>query len=185
MIAFFPVIALGYLRKKSIKKQFLFAVGVGLLVLSTWSRASIAVFGVEVVALALLLHRKLLKKWLRLLITLGMLGIGGLAVFGQKFFAREHSNTGHLVLMVEGRKLAQERLITGRGAGYAGPASHQLCATKEKVDIFATEISHPDPRCETIRKVNLQHQISTYGYNPENQYLQIIMEYGLIGLLFW
>lgn len=27
--------------------------------------------------------------------------------------------------------------------------------------------------------------ISTYGYNPENQYLQIIMEYGLVGFFFW
>ncbi|MDR0282174.1 MAG: hypothetical protein LBI53_02360 [Candidatus Peribacteria bacterium] len=32
--------------------------------------------------------------------------------------------------------------------------------------------------------MNTKHQIATYGYNPENQYLQIIMEYGIIGLLF-
>jgi hypothetical protein len=85
--------------------------------------------------------------------------------------------------MVEGRNLAKKNLITGRGAGYAGPASHQICYTPDSIDIFATEITHPDPRCEEIRKVNIAHQIATYGYNPENQYLQILMEYGIIGLL--
>jgi O-antigen ligase len=33
--------------------------------------------------------------------------------------------------------------------------------------------------------VNELHSITTYGFNPENQYLQILMEYGSIGLLFW
>ena len=78
--------------------------------------------------------------------------------------------------------------MTGRGAGYSGPASHQLCYNEEEViDIFTDidAISHLDPRCEQIRKINIENQISTYGFNPENQYLQIIMEYGLIGFLFW
>jgi hypothetical protein len=32
-------------------------------------------------------------------------------------------------------------------------------------------------RCELIRKENVKNQISTYGFNPENQYLQVLMEY--------
>jgi len=156
-------------------------------VLSTRSRAAIGVFGVELVALALIIHRKQLKKYLRIILALGLIGGAGVLYFGQRFFAREHSNTGHLVLVIEGRNLAKRNLITGRGAGYSGPASHQICYTPtEKIDIFADieQITHPDPRCETIRKVNIENQISTYGYNPENQYLQILMEYGFLGLLF-
>jgi O-antigen ligase len=143
-------------------------------VFSTWSRAAIAVFGVEVIALALFLHWKVLKKRVRTLLVLGFLGIGGVAYLGSSFFAREHSNTGHLVLVVEGWKLAQKNLITGWGAGYAGPASHQLCY--EAID---------NPRCEEIRNINTENEISTYGYNPENQYLQILMEYGIVGTLVW
>jgi O-antigen ligase len=153
-------------------------------VLSTWSRAGIAIFGVEIIVLALILHWKTLKKWLRAIIALGIIGIGGVAYLGTSFFAREHSNTGHLILVVEGRKLAQKSLITGRGAGYSGPASHQICYTEQPIDVYADEIQHPNPRCEEIRKINAENEISTYGYNPENQFLQILMEYGIIGLLF-
>ena len=69
-------------------------------------------FGVEVVLLALFLHWKILKKWLWILILLTLCGVGGVAYLGANLFAREHSNTGHLVLVVEGRKLAQKNLIT-------------------------------------------------------------------------
>ena len=187
LIAFFPLFALTYLRKKTIKKQIGYGFLFWLLVLSTRSRAAIAVIGLEFIALTLIIHRKQLKKYLRIILTLGLIGGAGVFYYGQKIFAREHSNTGHVVLLVEGRKLAQTNLLRGWGAGYSGPASHQLCYTaSETIDIFTqlNQISHPDPRCETIRKVNITHQISTYGYNPENQYLQIIMEYGLLGLLF-
>jgi hypothetical protein len=186
LIAFFPIFALCYLRKKTIKKQIGYSFLFGLLVLSTRSRAAIGVFGIEIIALALIIHRKHLKNYLRLIITLGIIGGASVFYYGQRFFAREHSNTGHLMLIIEGRNLAKHNLITGRGAGYSGPASHQLCYTsEEKIDIFTDieKISHPDPRCEAIRKVNIEHQISTYGYNPENQYLQILMEYGFVGLL--
>lgn len=76
--------------------------------------------------------------------------------------------------MQEGRNLAKEQLFIGRGAGYSGPASHQLCYDAEG-----------NVRCEAIQAINEKHSITTYGFNPENQYLQILMEYGVIGLLFW
>ena len=56
LVAFFPVFVLGFLRKKPIKIQIGYSFLFGLLVLSTWSRAAIVVFGVEFVALALVLH---------------------------------------------------------------------------------------------------------------------------------
>ena len=41
-----------------------------------------------------------------------------------------------------------------------------------------------DKRCETLRKENIKNQISTYGFNPENQYLQILMEFWIIWIIF-
>ncbi|MDR0369146.1 MAG: hypothetical protein LBH96_01005 [Candidatus Peribacteria bacterium] len=70
LIAFFPVFALSFLRKLSIKKQIGYSFLFGLLVLSTWSRAAIGIFGIECIALALLIHRKYLKKYLWIIITL-------------------------------------------------------------------------------------------------------------------
>jgi hypothetical protein len=174
LIAFFPVFVLSWLRKKNLKNQIFYTIGFGLLVFSTRSRAGIAIFAVEVVALLLLLHRKVLKKWLRGVIALGVLSLGGIGYLGTSFFAREHSNTGHLVLLMEGWNIAKEHLLIGWGAGYSGPASHQLCYD-----------APGNPRCETLQAVNEQHSITTYGFNPENQYLQILMEYGSIGLLCW
>jgi hydrogenase maturation factor HypE len=69
-------------------------------------------FGVEVLVLALILHWKMLKKRIGAIIVLGCLGVGAVGYLGSSFFAREHSNTGHWVLMVEGWKLAQKSLIT-------------------------------------------------------------------------
>lgn len=84
--------------------------------LSTRSRGAIVIFGLEVFAIALLLHRKILKKWLWLLLLFGVIGIGGMVFWGQRLFAREHSNTGHLVLIQEGRNIVKPHLISGRGA---------------------------------------------------------------------
>ncbi|MDR0651344.1 MAG: O-antigen ligase family protein [Candidatus Peribacteria bacterium] len=81
--------------------------------LSTRSRGAIAFFGLEILAIALFLHRNFLKKRIWLLILLGGASIGGVAFLGQRFFAREHSNTGHLVLIQEGRNIVKPHLITG------------------------------------------------------------------------
>lgn len=103
-----------------------------------------------------------------------MIVILGAAWYFRDAFTREHSNTGHTVLLQEGWKLAMQQPLIGRGAGYAGPASHQICAQ-----------SPADMRCQIIEQINTRYQITTYGYNPENQYVQILMEYGFLGLLPW
>jgi hypothetical protein len=97
----------------------------------------------------------------------------------------EHSNTGHLELMKAWRNIAKENLLSWWWAGYSWPASHQLGYTDELVDIFEDiESIHLDnQRCELLRKENVRNQISTYGFNPENQYLQILMEYWIVWIL--
>ena len=100
---------------------------------------------------------------------------------------REHSNTWHLQLMKAWWNIAKENLFIWRWAWYSWPASHQLCYTDEPVDIYQeiNTIHLDNKRCETLRKENIKNQISTYWFNPENQYLQILMEYWIIWLIFW
>lgn len=87
-------------------------------------------------------------------------------------FVRADSDAGHAQLLTEGFWMGMKNPITGWGAGYSGPASHHLCLdVKDNV------------RCELIERINEKHSMSTPGFNPENQYIQIFMEYGLLGLI--
>lgn len=187
LIAFFPVFALWYLRKKSWKEQILPVLAFWLLVLSTWSRAWLAVRAIEAITLFFIIYWKSVKKYFVRLLILAIIGLWGIAYLSRWILVREHSNTGHLVLMKEWLNIASENLVLGRWAWYSWPASHQLCYTDEPVDIYANidEIKLDNHRCEVLRKANVKNEISTYGFNPENQYLQILMEYGIIWIIFW
>ena len=190
IVAFFPVFVLWYLRTKSRKNQILPVVAFGLLIFSTRSRAWIAVRAVEAVILFFILYRKSVKKYFVRLCLLFIIWLWWIAYLWRWIMVREHSNTGHLVLMKTWRHMAKEKLITGRWAGYAGPASHQICYTWDPINIDAMTqeeidgISLENKRCETIRKTNIKNWISTFGFNPENQYLQILIEYGIVGTAF-
>ncbi len=187
LIAFFPIFVLCFLRNKSWKKQILPVIAFWLLILSTWSRAWIAVWALEVVILFFVLYRKAVKKYFVRLVILAILWLCWLAYLSRWIMVREHSNTGHLELMKSWWNIAKDNLFFWRWAWYSGPASHQLCYTDNPVDIFedVDSIHMEDQRCEIIRKENVRNQISTYGFNPENQYLQILMEYWVVGILFW
>ena len=77
---------------------------------------------------------------------------------------RTHSNTGHIVLLAEGVNLGLEKPFAWWWAGY---------------DYDENE------RCDIIREINSKYEITTYGYNPENQYVQIFMEYWFLWLIPW
>ena len=186
LVAFFPVFVLWFLRKKNRKDQLFPIVLFWLLILSTWSRAGIAVWILETIMLFFVLFWKRVKKYFVWMIILALIWLWGIGYLWRWIMVREHSNTGHLELIKSWRNIAKENLIFWRWAGYSGPASHQLCYTNEAVDIFADvdSIQMDNQRCELLRKENIKNQISTYGFNPENQYLQILMEYGIIGIIF-
>lgn len=172
LTAFRPLFALMYLRFRSRKEQIRWTLGFWILTFSTLSRAALGVWLLQTAILALIIYRKQAKKlifyiWIPSFIVL----LAGLWHF-RGIFTREHSNTGHLVLLEEGIKIWMQNPFFWRWAGYSGPASHQLCFRSED-----------NPRCKLIKEINQKYEISTYGYNPENQYVQIFMEYGFIGLL--
>ncbi len=186
LIAFFPVFVLWFLRNKKRIDQIIPTIIFWLLILSTWSRAWIAIWALEAIVLFFILYRKSVKKYLVWRIILFIVWLWWLAYLWRWIMVREHSNTGHLVLMKAWRDIAKQNIIEWRWAGYSGPASHQLCYTEEPVDIYVNidSINLDNKRCETLRKLNVKNQISTYGFNPENQYLQILMEYWIVWIIF-
>ena len=186
LIAFFPVFVLWFLRKKGRKNQIFPLIVFWLLILSTRSRAGIAVRVLEAIALFFILYRKSIKKYFLRLCLIFIIWIWCLAYAWRWIMVREHSNTGHLELMKAWWNIAKQNLFVWRWAWYSWPASHQLCYTDEPVNIYQDidSIQLDNKRCEVLRKENIKNQISTYGFNPENQYLQILMEYWLIGTLF-
>ena len=186
LIAFFPVFVLWFLRNKRRKDQIFPVIIFWLLILSTRSRAWIAVWALEAIILFFIVYRKSVKKYFIRLIILAVIWLWWLAYLWRWIMVREHSNTGHLELMKSWRNIAKNNLIIWRWAWYSGPASHQLCYTDEPVNIYEEidSINMDNKRCELIRKENVKNQISTYGFNPENQYLQVLMEYWIIWILF-
>ena len=186
LIAFFPVFVLWFLRDKKRKDQIFPVIMFWLLILSTRSRAWMAVWALEAIILFFIVYRKSVKKYFVRLVILAIIWLWWLAYLWRWIMVREHSNTWHLQLMKSWRNIAKKNLIIWRWAWYSGPASHQLCYTDEPVDIYAEidSINMDNERCELIRKENVKNQISTYGFNPENQYLQVLMEYWIIWILF-
>ena len=186
LIAFFPVFVLWFLRNKRRIDQLFPTIMFWLLIFSTRSRAWIAIWALEVIVLFFILYRKAIKKYFIRLLIVAIIWLWCIAYLSRWILVREHSNTWHLQLMKAWRNIAKENLILWRWAGYSWPASHQLCYTDEPVDIFqdVESIHLDDKRCELLRKENVKNQISTYGFNPENQYLQVLMEYWIVWILF-
>ena len=186
LIAFFPVFVLWFLRNRKRIDQLFPTIMFWLLVFSTRSRAWIAIRALEVIVLFFILYRKAIKKYFIWLVIVAIIWLWWIAYLSRWMLIREHSNTWHLQLMKAWRDIAKENLLLWRWAWYSWPASHQLCYTDEPVDIFQdVESIHLDnQRCELLRKTNVKNQISTYGFNPENQYLQILMEYWIVWILF-
>ena len=187
LVAFFPVFVLWFLRKKNRKDQLFPIIFFWLLIISTWSRAWIAIWIIEAIILFFITFRRYVKKYFVLLLIIAIIWLWWLAYLWRWIMVREHSNTGHLELMKSWRNIAKNNLAFWRWAWYSWPASHQLCYTDEPVDIYADidSIQINNQRCELIRKENIKNQISTYGFNPESQYLQVLMEYWIIWILFW
>lgn len=80
-------------------------IGYGLLVFSTFSRAAIGVRLLETAIIILALYRAYAKR-LIFGIGLPLALVGGVLFWHYRgIFAREHSNTGHAALLVEGLKI--------------------------------------------------------------------------------
>ena len=175
LTAFFPLYFVGYLKKlkfqKIITNWSIWFIAIAL----TFSRAAIATFLIESLILFGLLFTPSKKYFKRLAIG-GFALIVLLSPFVYKgFTARSWSNTGHFIFTSETWKLVKSKWILGWGPGSSWAASHQLCKFKPQLLL-----------CEKFHEINKKWGSEFLkGLNPENHYLQIRMELGIVGLLIW
>ncbi|MCX6822806.1 MAG: O-antigen ligase family protein [candidate division SR1 bacterium] len=150
LVAFWPLFFLLCMKKKSRSDKAIRGGLYGLAMLSTFSRAAWIAWAIEIVILVLLqMNRKHWKVALYSFLPLLLLFAGVTYVGRDQIINRSFSNNGHLSMIVSAAQKVIQKPFFGRGAGFAGPASHYLPAGE--------------------------------AYNPENQYLQIWLEYGVFG----
>ncbi|MBQ7073778.1 hypothetical protein IJM86_01660 [bacterium] len=93
MVAFFPFFFFVFLRKNKRFSQIFLTFLYGLLVFSTWSRAALALWILELVAVIVLLNWKFFKQHLLKILIICLIGGVGVAYVGRGIFARDYSNT--------------------------------------------------------------------------------------------
>lgn len=122
--------------------------------LSTFSRAARIAWIIQIIILVLMQmqrkHRKIAAySFLPVLVVFAWVTYVG----RDQIINRDFSNNGHIKMIASAAQKVIQKPIFGRGAGFAGPASHYLAEGE--------------------------------AYNPENQYLQIWLEYGILWFAWW
>jgi len=174
LIALWPVFFFSMLKWKSKKELRGRSIFYGLIVISTLSRAAIWVWlGVTVLMILLMYFNSIKKIFWKLGIPVLILLIW-VGYFYKPLIIRQHSNVWHTKLLTEWLWIIAKNPIWGRWAWYAWPASHQICYKNES-----------NPICQQIKEINSKYEIGTIGFNPENQYIQIWIEYGIFGFIWW
>lgn len=150
LIAFWPLFFLLCMKQKPRHDKVLRWGLYGLALLSTFSRAARIAWIIQIIILILMQmqrrHRKIAAySFLPLLALFAWVTYIG----RDQIINRDFSNNGHIKMIASAAQKVIQKPFFGRGAGFAGPASHYL--------------------------------VEGEAYNPENQYLQIRLEYGI----FW
>lgn len=125
----------------------------------TYSRAARGIFVLQSIILYLMTHRKQRKKVL-LLASIIITWLVALLIVkgGNGITSRSFSDLGHAKDIMRGAQLRWEKPLLWHGASTAGPWSHQFDMTSSH-GIIST---------------------GTTWFNPENQLLQRLIEYGIL-----
>jgi O-antigen ligase len=180
----------GVFQKQEDRKQnILFLLFIGGALFLTFSRSAwIAAFAIFVVALSFTLRgkqrRKVLTQIVLLVASLGTL----LALAKPELFLRGISNEHHLMRLQEGIRVMMHEPV-GRGLGSAGPASNHL---KDPCVYFpdgadTSWARERDDLCIFVGGAQVQpfvyKKICDCAFLPENWYLQVGVELGVVGFL--
>ena len=153
LIAFFPLFYMLVLQKRSIRKTWFWWWVFALNVILTFSRAAWWAWIIELIILWVLSYRRKVWKYVLKVLIPMLLVLWVIAYFWRdEIIHRSFSNTWHIQLFLQWRKMFTESPIIGKGAWYVWPASHWD---------------------------------GWLAFNPENQYLQILIEFGIIGFVLW
>lgn len=149
LIAFWPLFFLLCMKQKPRHEKALRGGLYWLALLSTFSRAARIARIIQIIILVLMQmqrkHRKIAAySFLPVLVVFAWVTYVG----RDQIINRDFSNNGHIKMIASAAQKVLQKPFFGRGAGFAGPASHYLAEGE--------------------------------AYNPENQYLQIWLEYGIL-----
>lgn len=174
LVAFWPLFYVLYIRKKNISDSWYRWVIYGLNILITFSRASWWAWIFEVLLLWIMDNRHDFKRFVFKFLVPIVFIVMIITTIGYKHVInREYSNTGHFKLIKEWLMFFSSSPFVGKWAWTAWPASHQLCTDNNS------------QVCQDIAKINFRNQINLKWFNPENQFIQILVEFGLIWFVMW
>lgn len=172
LIVFWPMFFLLELKWKKYEETWLWRVLYIFAIGSTLSRGAwISFLGQNIIMIYILYHDRVdefvkkFKKY-RIFLSIWIIGIftvGFVWLFG---WGRRFSTTWHLNAIVQSIKYFANAPIFGNGPSTAWPASHRLAP-------------------KTAKQFAIPGQESLKWFNPENQYLQILIQFGLIWSIFW
>lgn len=175
LTAFWPLFYMLYLRRKSMKKTRWWWFLYGLNVVLTFSRAAWWAWFFEIILIWWVVYRKNIKKYfMRVIMPLVLIMWLLVIVWYRHIVSREFSNTGHKVLLEKWFHMFAQSPLTWKWAAYAGPWSHQVCEDPSK-----------DLVCQEIVKINTDMESKLKGFNTENQFLQVLVEFWLIWFILW
>ncbi len=164
LTAFFPLFYFLFLYKRKVQHTRARRTIYGVNILVTFSRAARGSWVIELLLLGLITKwvdrwiwskRKVLKNvLLKTILPLCLLVWVIWVVWYRQVFDRQYSNTGHIAMLKQWIEMSIEKPLTWRWAASAGPGSH--------------------------RNPNLYNG---KWFNPENQFVQVFVEFGVIGFL--
>lgn len=176
LTALFPLFYFYVLRRRSFEKTWAWWGLFGLNVVLTFSRAAWGAWILEVLLLWILEHKNNLKRFfLKIMLPIVVIAWAIVWLAYNQVVMRYFSNSWHFQLLEESAKMFLQDPWLWRWAGAAWPASHRLCSVEAQSDL-----------CMEISQINKRLWMTNLvGYNTENQYLQVLIEYGAIVFIGW
>ena len=192
LVALWPLFFMFVIKKRGRKNGLRWGGIFGLVIFSTFSRAARIARFFQTWMLILLQYQKHIRKIL-LYGALPVIILGGIVFVGKnKLLTRNYSDIGHFTMITQAIEKIKEKPLWGQGAGTAWPASYQLVEggytlNRQKTkwnEGFLDDWGIPTT-WETISTSETKWlEISkAVAYNPENQFLQIRIEYGIFGFI--
>jgi len=175
LVMFWPLFYFFYIKNLKTYNKIIWWLIYMFNVISTFSRAAIWAWIFEILLIGIIQLKKDFKKlFIYVILPIIILWTTSL-IFYKNLFKRKFSDTWHIVLVEESIKLFKEKPLFGFGAASAWPSSHWYCSTNPNTDI-----------CKKIKEINIKTEnTKLHWFNNENQYLQILVEYGIIWLFLW
>lgn len=167
LVMFWPIFFLLEIKNKK-REDAIFWTGIYVLnIISTFSRGAWLAFVGQNILLIYIAHHdqidKLFVKLKKYIILIILWAVWFMAAVWFIMFGggRRFSTTGHIEAIKQSVKYVANAPIFGNGPATAGPASHWL-------------------KPEIVSKFQIPWQENLKWFNPENQYLQIMIQFGII-----